>query len=51
MLDQPSATVVQTLVDRVISECSSKLKIKAVLLQAYHHALHNRYFAAKDLLM
>ena len=27
------------------------MKVKAILLQCYHHAIHNRYFIARDLLL
>jgi len=39
------------LVKNVLKHCSLKYKIKATLLQVYHHAIHNRYALAKDLIM
>lgn len=50
-LSKPSAEVIQDLVKVVVENCTQKLKIKALLLQTYHHAIHNRYFEAHDLLM
>ena len=46
-----SQKVVAHLVDNVLKNCSQKHKIKATLLQVYHHAIHNRYYQAKDLIM
>jgi len=50
-LDKPSAEVVSELVSYVVSNCSYKLKVKAILLQVYHHAIHNRFYEAKDLML
>jgi translation initiation factor 3 subunit C len=44
-------TVVNDLVTKVIANCEKKMKIKATLLQVYHHAIHNRFNEARDLLM
>lgn len=35
----------------VVEHCSQRLKIKAIMLQVYHHAIHNRYYEAKDLML
>lgn len=35
----------------VVNNCSQRLKVKAILLQCYHHAIHNRYHQAKDLIV
>lgn len=35
----------------VLGHLSPKMKIKAILLQVYHHAIHNRYQDARHLLM
>jgi hypothetical protein len=43
--------MVQELVDTAAPHLPGKMKVKAILLQCYHHAIHNRYFAAKDLLL
>jgi len=48
---EDSQNVVAALVDKVLKNCSQKHKIKATLLQVYHHAIHNRYYMAKDLIM
>jgi len=48
---QPSEVVVQSLVDQVSQHCTLKLKVKAILLQSFHHAIHNRYFQAQDLVL
>lgn len=42
-LDAPSADVIDSLVSNIIKHCSKKLQLKAILLQCYHHAIHNRY--------
>jgi len=42
---------IQTLVNNVMKHCQNKLKIKAILLQVYHHAIHNRFFEARDLVL
>ena len=51
LLDVPSEQVINGLVEQVLTHCPTRLKIKAVLLQAYHHAIHNRFQQAKDLIM
>lgn len=43
--------MVQSLVDSVATHLPGRMKLKAILLQCYHHAIHNRYSAARDLLM
>jgi len=50
-LDRPAEQVIEELVANVVNDCSHKLKVKATLLQCYHHAIHNRYYQAKQLLM
>lgn len=50
-LDKPSQQVVEELVKVVIDHGSSKLRLKAILLQSYHHALHNRFEVAVSLMM
>lgn len=47
----PTEKVVDDLVLSVLNHCDKKMKIKATLLQVYHHAIHNRFNAARDLLM
>jgi hypothetical protein len=47
---EPSEKVIDDIVKGVISTGSYKLKIKAILLQCYHHAIHNRYTEAKELI-
>ena len=42
-LDKPSAEVIEDIVANIVKNCSYKLKVKAILLQVYHHAIHNRY--------
>jgi len=49
--DGESTKVVNDLVESVIKSCSYRFKVKATLLQIYHHAIHNRYYEAKDLLI
>lgn len=51
MLEGSSEQIISDLVDQVLQHCPTRLKIKAVLLQAYHHAIHNRFLQAKDLIM
>lgn len=50
-MDKPSEQVVDELVKMVIAKSSQRSIIKAILLQVYHHAIHNRYTQAKDLLL
>jgi len=50
-MDRPSREVVQDLVQKISKECPKREKIRAILLQCYHHAIHNRVKEAKDLLM
>lgn len=50
-LNQPSREVVSQLVALISEHCPKREKIRAVLLQCYHHAIHNRVKEAKDLLM
>lgn len=50
-LDGPSADIILSLVNQVMESGTSKLKMKAILLQSYHHALHNRYELAEELIM
>ena len=47
-LDAPSAEVIEKLVAQIVKHCSHKLKVKAILLQCYHHAIHNRFTEAKE---
>jgi translation initiation factor 3 subunit C len=47
----PTEIAVDTLVASIITHCDKKMKIKAILLQVYHHAIHNRFNEARDLLM
>lgn len=47
----PSQEVIQDLVAQVLAHCSNRFKIRATLLQTFHHAIHNRYFEARDLIM
>lgn len=35
----------------MFANCQTRIKIKALLLQVFHHALHNRFNEAKMLLM
>lgn len=48
---EPSEKVIDDIVKSVIKNCEKKMKIKATLLQVYHHAIHNRFNEAKDILM
>lgn len=50
-MDQPSKQVVQDLVNKVSKNCGKKEKVRALLLQIYHHAIHNRVKEARDLMM
>jgi len=50
-LDKPSVEVTEDLVNNVVDHCSYKLKVKALMFKVYHHAIHNRYFEAKDLML
>jgi hypothetical protein len=50
-LDKPSQQETEHLVQLVVDHCSQRLKIKAIMLQVYHHAIHNRYHEAKDLML
>jgi translation initiation factor 3 subunit C len=50
-LAKASEEVVEDLVAMVISKSSQRSTIKAILLQVYHHAIHNRYREAKDLML
>jgi len=50
-MDQPSRQIVQDLVSKVTKNYGKKEKIRAILLQIYHHAIHNRVREAKDLMM
>ena len=42
---------VQELTSTVLKHLSKKFKIRAILLQTFHHAIHNRYNEARDLIM
>jgi translation initiation factor 3 subunit C len=50
-LAEPSKDVVEKLVDLVSRYSQTKLVSKAIMLQVYHHAIHNRYQEAKDLML
>ena len=50
-LERASQQEVEDLVQLVISNSSQKLKVKAILLQVFHHAIHNRYNQAKELML
>jgi len=39
----PSQGVVHELVGLILANLSKKFKIRAILLQTFHHAIHNRY--------
>jgi translation initiation factor 3 subunit C len=47
----PTDNMIKDLVQLVTEHLPLRMKVKAILLQCYHHAIHNRYFVAKDLLM
>ncbi len=47
----PTDNMIKDLVQLVTEHLPLRMKVKAILLQCYHHAIHNRYFDAKDLLM
>jgi translation initiation factor 3 subunit C len=47
---EPTDKLINDLVTLIIANCDKKMKIKATLLQVYHHAIHNRFNEAKDLL-
>jgi len=49
--DEPTEDMINKLVALVIKNCTSRMKVKALLLQCFHHAIHNRFYEAKDLLM
>jgi len=49
--EEETEQMVQKLVDEIAVHLPGRMKIKAILLQCYHHAIHNRFFIAKDLLM
>lgn len=50
-LSKPSTEEIAYLVKLVVTHLSNKSKVQATLLQCFHHAIHNRYFDAKNLLM
>lgn len=50
-MEKPSREEVQDLVVKICKHCPKKEKMRAILLQCYHHAIHNRIREAKDLLM
>jgi hypothetical protein len=50
-MDQPTRQVVQDLVNKICKNYGKKEKIRALLLQAYHHAINNRVKEARDLMM
>jgi len=43
--------MIEKLVKLIVKNSPGRMKIRAILLQCYHHAIHDRYFEAKDLLM
>ena len=49
--EEPTEKMVDALVQDIVAHLPGRMKVKAILLQCYHHAIHNRYFVAKDLLM
>lgn len=49
-MDQPSEKVVDDLVSLATEHLGRRFKIKATLAQCYHHAIHNRYQEAKNLI-
>lgn len=50
-LSEPSMDVVQKLVDLISRYSNPKLVQKAIMLQIYHLAIHNKYAEAKDLML
>ena len=50
-MDKPTREVVQDLVDKISVNSGKKEKIRAILLQVYHHAIHNRVKEARDLML
>jgi translation initiation factor 3 subunit C len=50
-LSKPSSEEISNLVKLVVTNLGNKSKVQATLLQCFHHAIHNRYFDAKNLLM
>lgn len=50
-LDRPSRDVMAELVAIISAHCQKRERVRAILLQSYHHAIHNRVREAKDLLM
>jgi len=50
-LSQPATDEIAYLVKLVVTHLGHKSKVEATLLQCFHHAIHNRYFDAKNLLM
>jgi len=50
-LSKPATEEIAYLVKLVVTHLGNKSKVQATLLQCFHHAIHNRYFDAKNLLM
>jgi len=50
-LTKASTEEIADLVKLVVTHLGNKSKVQATLLQCFHHAIHNRYFDAKNLLM
>mmetsp|Transcript_30561 Transcript_30561/g.46857 ORF Transcript_30561/g.46857 Transcript_30561/m.46857 type:complete len:903 (+) Transcript_30561:26-2734(+) len=48
---EPSAKLINDLVTLILETSPLKLKLKAIMLQSYHLAIHKKYFEAKDLIM
>jgi len=47
--EEASEKVIQSLVDMILQNCQQKFRIKAICMQLYHLAIHNKFFEAKDL--
>lgn len=46
-----SREVIEELVRIVNNQSSSKMKVRAALMQAYHHGLHRRFYEGRELLL
>ncbi len=49
--NKDSRLVIEELVRIVNNQSSSKMKVRAALMQAYHHGLHRRFYEGKELLL
>jgi translation initiation factor 3 subunit C len=49
--NKDSRVLIEELVRIVNNQSSSKMKVRAALMQAYHHGLHRRFYEGKELLL